>query len=196
MAGGRKKRGARREPEVAAADSDAAPRTPPKPPGKRKRSGKKGGSGIGGVVWIGVHLPPIQALEIPKRPPSIRLVGIDGHVLTTRGDGGGEALPLKELPPYLPKAFIAIEDRRFYEHHGVDPFGIARAVMANILRRGLSQGGSTITQQLAKNLFLTQERTLARKIQELALAFWLERKFSKREILELYLNRIYFGAGA
>src|SRR6187551_422557 len=206
MAGGRKKRGARREPEVAAADSDAAPRSPPKPPGKRKRSGKKGGSGvgrffywslvvalwmviagIGGVVWIGAHLPPIQALEIPKRPPSIRLVGIDGHVLTTRGDGGGEALPLKELPPYLPKAFIAIEDRRFYEHHGVDPFGIARAVLANILRRGLSQGGSTITQQLAKNLFLTQERTLARKIQELALAFWLERKFSKREILELYL---------
>ncbi len=100
------------------------------------------------------------------------------------------------LPPYLPKAFIAIEDRRFYSHRGVDPFGIGRAALANVLRQGVSQGGSTITQQLAKNLFLTQERTLSRKIQELVLAFWLERKFSKVEILELYLNRVYFGAGA
>jgi penicillin-binding protein 1A len=215
MAGGRKKGGARREPVVAAADSDVAARPRPKPRSRRKRSGKKGGSGfgrfiywslvvalwvviagIGGAVWIGAHLPPIQSLEIPKRPPSIQLVGINGRVLTTRGDGGGEVLPLKALPAYLPKAFIAIEDRRFYDHHGVDPFGIGRAVVANILRRGLSQGGSTITQQLAKNLFLTQERTLTRKIQELVLAFWLERKFTKTEILELYLNRVYFGAGA
>jgi penicillin-binding protein 1A len=215
MAGGRKKGGARREPVVAADDSDAAAHPRPKPRSKRKRGGRKGHSGfgrfiywslvvalwvviagIGGAVWIGAHLPPIQSLEIPKRPPSIQLVGINGRVLTTRGDGGGEVLPLKALPPYLPKAFIAIEDRRFYDHHGVDPFGIARAVVANILRRGLSQGGSTITQQLAKNLFLTQERTLTRKIQELVLAFWLERKFSKTEILELYLNRVYFGAGA
>jgi penicillin-binding protein 1A len=103
---------------------------------------------------------------------------------------------LKELPAYVPQAFIAIEDRRFYDHYGIDPMGIARAVVANILNRGVSQGGSTISQQLAKNLFLTPERTLTRKIQEVALALWLERKFSKNESLELYLNRIYFGAGA
>src|SRR5690606_767186 len=100
------------------------------------------------------------------------------------------------LPPYLPKAFIAIEDRRFYSHFGLDPFGIARAAMANLVHRSVSQGGSTLTQQLAKNLFLTQERTLQRKLQEAELALWLERKYSKTEILELYLNRVYFGSGA
>ncbi len=152
-------------------------------------------AGLGGAVWVGAHLPPIQSLEIPKRPPSIQLVGINGRVLTTRGEGGGAVLTLKELPPYLPNAFIAIEDRRFYQHYGIDPVGIARAMLVNI-RHGMSQGGSTLTQQLAKNLFLTQERTLSRKVQELVLAFWLERKFSKAEILELYLNRVYFGAGA
>jgi penicillin-binding protein 1A len=108
----------------------------------------------------------------------------------------GANVELKELPPYLPKAFIAIEDRRFYSHFGIDPFGILRAVVANVLHRGVSQGGSTLTQQLAKNLFLTQERTLLRKLQEAELALWLERKYSKNEILELYLNRVYFGSGA
>jgi penicillin-binding protein 1A len=103
---------------------------------------------------------------------------------------------LKELPAYVPKAFIAIEDRRFYEHSGVDPYGIGRALVANVLHRGVAQGGSTITQQLAKNLFLTQERTINRKLQEALLAIWLERKFSKTQILELYLNRVYFGSGA
>src|SRR5260370_38432404 len=87
-----------------------------------------------------------------------------------------------------------MEARRFYSHFGVDPIGLGRAVVANVLRRGVSQGGSTITQQLAKNLFLTQERTLWRKMEELVLALWLERKFSKAEILELYLNRVYFGS--
>jgi penicillin-binding protein 1A len=151
---------------------------------------------IGGVLWVGAHLPPIQSLEIPKRPPSIRILDDDNKLLATRGEGGGAVVALKEMPPYLPKAFIAIEDRRFYQHYGVDPFGIARAVIANILHRGVSQGGSTLTQQLAKNLFLTQERTLTRKMQEALLAIWLERKFSKNEILALYLNRVYFGAGA
>jgi len=152
--------------------------------------------GAGTVAWIGVHLPPIQSLEIPKRPPSIQIVDLNNRVLTTRGDMGGAVLSLKELPPYLPKAFIAIEDRRFYEHYGVDPFGIARALVANILHRGYSQGGSTLTQQLAKNLFLTQERTIHRKLQEMMLAIWLERKFTKTQILVLYLNRVYFGSGA
>jgi penicillin-binding protein 1A len=151
---------------------------------------------VGVVVWVGAHLPAIQALEIPKRPPTIEIVGFDGSVLATRGEMAGANVSLKDLPPYLPKAFIAIEDRRFYSHYGVDPLGIARAAVANILHRGVSQGGSTLTQQLAKNLFLTQERTLQRKLQEAELALWLERKHSKSEILELYLNRVYFGSGA
>jgi penicillin-binding protein 1A len=151
---------------------------------------------VGVVIWVGAHLPAIQSLEIPKRPPTIQIVGFDGGVLATRGEMAGTNVSLKELPPYLPKAFIAIEDRRFYSHYGVDPLGIARAAVANVLHRGVSQGGSTLTQQLAKNLFLTQERTLQRKLQEVELALWLERKHSKSEILELYLNRVYFGSGA
>ncbi|MGF6428452.1 MULTISPECIES: transglycosylase domain-containing protein [Bradyrhizobium] len=151
---------------------------------------------IGVVVWVGAHLPPIQSLEIPKRPPTIQIVGIDGSVLAQRGEMAGANIALKDLPPYLPKAFIAIEDRRFYSHYGVDPVGVLRAAVTNILHRGVSQGGSTLTQQLAKNLFLTQERTMQRKLQEAELALWLERKHSKNEILELYLNRVYFGSGA
>jgi penicillin-binding protein 1A len=187
---------------------------PPRPARKRKRSGKRRSvfgrliywgfvlalwaliAGIGTLVWIGIHLPPIQSLEIPKRPPSVLILGVNGATLATRGDMGGAAVPLRDLPDYVPKAFVAIEDRRFYSHHGVDPLGIARALVADVLRRGASQGGSTITQQLAKNLFLTQERTVSRKLQEIALALWLEHKYSKAEILELYLNRVYFGAGA
>ena len=151
---------------------------------------------VGVVVWVGAHLPAIQSLEIPKRPPTIQITGFDGSVLASRGEMPGANVALKDLPPYLPKAFIAIEDRRFYSHYGIDPVGIARAAVANILHRGVSQGGSTLTQQLAKNLFLTQERTMARKLQEVELALWLERKHSKNEILELYLNRVYFGSGA
>ena len=151
---------------------------------------------VGVVVWAGAHLPPIQSLEIPKRPPTIEIVGTDGSVLAQRGEMAGSNVALKDLPPYLPKAFIAIEDRRFYSHSGIDPYGIFRAAVTNLLRRGVSQGGSTLTQQLAKNLFLTQERTFARKLQEAELALWLERKYSKQEILELYLNRVYFGSGA
>jgi penicillin-binding protein 1A len=151
---------------------------------------------IGTVVWVGAHLPPIQSLEIPKRPPTIQIVGLNGRVLATRGDMGGAAVPVDELPSYVPNAFIAIEDRRFYSHHGIDPIGLVRAVIANAFHRGQTQGGSTITQQLAKNLFLTRERTLTRKLQEIALALWLEHKFSKAQILDLYLNRVYFGSGA
>ena len=151
---------------------------------------------VGVVVWVGAHLPAIQSLEIPKRPPTIQIVGFDGSVLATRGEMAGTNVSLKDLPPHLPKAFIAIEDRRFYSHYGVDPIGIARAAVANVMHRGVSQGGSTLTQQLAKNLFLTQERTFMRKLQEVELALWLERKHSKTEILELYLNRVYFGSGA
>src|ERR1700710_1940887 len=151
---------------------------------------------VGVVIWVGAHLPAIQSLEIPKRPPTIQITGLDGSVLASRGEMAGTNVALKDLPPYLPKAFIAIEDRRFYSHYGVDPIGVARAAVANVLHRGVSQGGSTLTQQLAKNLFLTQDRTMQRKLQEVELALWLERKHSKNEILELYLNRVYFGSGA
>ncbi len=150
----------------------------------------------GAIVWVAANLPPIHSLEIPRRPPSIEIVGNDGKLLATRGEMHGATLSLRDMPPYLPKAFLAIEDHRFYSHYGVDPIGLMRAATANLIRRGVSQGGSTITQQLAKNLFLTQQRTFGRKLQELVLALWLERKFSKTEILELYLNRVYFGAGA
>jgi penicillin-binding protein 1A len=152
---------------------------------------------VAGVfTWVGLHLPPIQSLEIPKRPPSIQINSLDARVFANRGEMGGAALPLKDMPAHLPNAFIAVEDRRFRFHHGIDPVGLFRAVVANLLHRGISQGGSTITQQLAKNLFLTQDRTLTRKLQEAMLAMWLEHKFSKNEILELYLNRVYFGSGA
>jgi len=153
-------------------------------------------AGVGVIAWTGAHLPPIQSLEIPKRPPSIQIVDMQGRALARRGDLAGAPLPLREMPGYVPKAFIAIEDRRFHDHYGVDPYGIGRAFVANLLHRSVAQGGSTITQQLAKNLFLTQERTINRKLQEALLALWLERKFSKTQILEMYLNRVYFGSGA
>ncbi len=122
-------------------------RDAPRDPRKRSRSGGRGITfgrllywgavlalwgfiaAIGLVVWIGVHLPPIQSLEIPKRPPSVLILGAGGATLATRGDMGGAAVTLRELPDYVPKAFIAIEDRRFYSHHGVDPLGILRALM-------------------------------------------------------------------
>ena len=156
-----------------------------------------GAIGAGGIfVYYGSQLPPIDQLAIPKRPPNIAILAADGELLANRGDTGGAAVRLSELPPYLPKAFVAIEDRRFYSHFGIDPLGIVRALTRNVTGRGGVQGGSTLTQQLAKNLFLTQERTISRKIQEAILALWLEHKYSKGQILELYLNRVYFGSGA
>ncbi len=147
-------------------------------------------------AYYASQLPPIDQLAVPKRPPNIAILSDDGSLIANRGDTGGPAVRLIDLPPYLPKAFVAIEDRRFYEHNGVDPIGMARALLRDIAGGGSVEGGSTLTQQLAKNLFLTQERTLSRKIQEAILAFWLERRYSKDQILELYLNRVYFGSGA
>ena len=153
--------------------------------------------GVAGLfAYYASQLPPIDQLAIPKRPPNIAILGVDGSLLANRGDTGGAAVHLSELPPYLPRAFVAIEDRRFYQHFGIDPIGISRAIVRDATGVGGMQGGSTLTQQLAKNLFLTQERTLSRKIQEAILALWLERKYSKDQILELYLNRVYFGSGA
>jgi penicillin-binding protein 1A len=148
------------------------------------------------VTYYASQLPPIDQLAVPKRPPNIAILADDGSLIANRGDTGGPAVRLGDLPPYLPKAFVAIEDRRFYDHFGIDPVGVSRALMRDLTGGSGIEGGSTLTQQLAKNLFLTQERTLSRKIQEAILALWLERRYSKDQILELYLNRVYFGSGA
>jgi penicillin-binding protein 1A len=151
-------------------------------------------AGIALIAWVGAHLPSIQSLEVPKRPPSIQIAGSDGRILAVRGDSGVSA-KVKDLPRHVPQAFIAIEDRRFHSHFGVDPLGIARAAFANVMHRGVSQGGSTITQQLAKNLFLSGERTAPRKVQEFAITLMLEATLSKRRILEIYLNHVEWGEG-
>jgi penicillin-binding protein 1A len=131
-----------------------------------------------------------------NRTPSITLTDSEGKTFATRGAAFGYRVKVDEMPPYLPAAFIIVEDRRFYSHGGVDYWGLMRASFANWNAGQIVQGGSTITQQLAKNAFLTPERTWSRKIEELFLAFWLERHYSKDEILTLYLNRIYLGSGA
>lgn len=148
------------------------------------------------VGYYAAFLPPTSEWQVPARPPNVKIVAANGELLANRGDTGGEAVRLEQLPPYLPNAVIAIEDRRFRSHFGVDPIGLARAVYTNFTSGRLQQGGSTLTQQLAKNLFLEQDRTIKRKIQELVLAFWLEAEYSKDEILEMYLNRVYLGSGA
>ncbi len=151
--------------------------------------------GGGVVAWFWLTLPPTNDLTQSERRPSVTLLGADGALIATYGDLFGEPLKLGDLPPYLPEAVIATEDRRFYHHWGVDPVGLLRAVYANLRAGHVVQGGSTITQQLAKNLFLAPDRTLKRKIQEALLALWLEHKFSKDELLAIYLNRVYLGAG-
>ncbi|MEK9968095.1 MAG: penicillin-binding protein 1A [Ferrovibrio sp.] len=148
------------------------------------------------VAWYAYDLPDFDELYIVERKSSVTLKAADGMVLATYGDLYGEHQPLKTLPPYLPQALLATEDRRFYSHFGIDPLGLARASFANLRAGRTVQGGSTLTQQLAKNVFLNADRTLKRKVQELMLAFRLEHRFSKDQILEMYLNRVYFGAGA
>jgi penicillin-binding protein 1A len=147
-----------------------------------------------GYVWF--SLAQKGLLQIPEQEPGIMLLAADGTVLSEQGAFFGDQVRLADLPDYVPNALIAIEDRRFRSHYGVDPLGLMRAVFQNISAGHVVQGGSTLTQQLAKNLFLNPERTLQRKVQELVLALWLETKFSKDEILQLYLNRVYFGGGA
>ena len=153
-------------------------------------------AGAGVVAWYGAKMPSATTWAIPDRPPNVKIVSIDGKLLANRGMTGGEAIGLHQMSPYIPEAVIAIEDRRFYSHFGVDPIGLTRAMMTNLIKRRFVQGGSTLTQQLAKNLFLKPDRTLERKVQEVLLAFWIEHKYSKNQILEMYLNRVYFGSGA
>ncbi|WP_181708195.1 transglycosylase domain-containing protein [Chthonobacter rhizosphaerae] len=156
-----------------------------------------GAIGVGGLLaYTAATMPPTSEWTVPKRPPNVEIVDANGQLIANRGDTGGEALRLEQMPPYLPEAVMAIEDRRFLTHFGIDPIGLARAVVTNVAAGNVVQGGSTLTQQLAKNLFLEPDRTLERKLQEVLLALWLEWKFSKDEILEMYLNRVYLGAGS
>lgn len=153
------------------------------------------------VLWIAYQLytwraPTQEELWQVNRVPSLTVFDENGATLAIRGAFYGERLGLDELPVHVAQAFIAIEDRRFYNHSGFDFWGFARAMMVNVREGGLRQGGSTITQQLAKNLFLSNERTIGRKLHEVALALWLERHLGKDEILTIYMNRIYLGAGA
>ena len=150
---------------------------------------------IGVVAYCAYDLPDVGRLNQVDRHPSVTMVGADGATLATFGDLYGEFVPLKDMPPALPAAVLATEDRRFYSHFGIDILGLLRATYANIRAGHLVQGGSTVTQQLAKNVFLTPARTVKRKVQEVLLALWLEHNFSKEQILTLYLNRVYFGAG-
>ena len=156
-----------------------------------------GGIGVAGIVlWYGAQLPSATTWSIPDRPPNVKIVSASGSLVANRGATGGEALGIHEMSPFIPQAVVAIEDRRFHTHFGVDPIGLTRAMVTNISERRLVQGGSTITQQLAKNLFLTADRTIGRKVQEVMLALWLEQRYSKDQILEMYLNRVYFGSGS
>ncbi|HEX5318413.1 MAG TPA: PBP1A family penicillin-binding protein [Stellaceae bacterium] len=180
-----------------------------KPPVRRKSRGVLGSllkvailvflwAGIVGGCALGyfaLTLPDTSQLAVAERRPSVTIRAADGTIVATFGDLFGEPLTLKQIAPDLPKAVIATEDRRFYSHFGVDPIGLLRAAWADLSAGHVVQGGSTITQQLAKIAFLTPERSFSRKIRETLMALWLERRFTKDQILEIYLNRVYLGAG-
>jgi penicillin-binding protein 1A len=151
---------------------------------------------VGATTYVYLGLDERGLFQMPEREPGMMLLASDGHVVAERGSFFGDEVRVDELPRYVAQAVIAIEDRRFDQHFGIDPVGLARAFIANHQAGKVVQGGSTITQQLAKNLFLKPERTYERKFQEAVLALWLENRYSKEEILQLYLNRTYFGAGA
>jgi len=148
------------------------------------------------LVYNTHDLPDTDKLWRSDREPHYTLLAVDGSPISVKGTRYGAPIRLSTLPPYVVDAVLAVEDRNFHHHIGVNPLSILRAVMVNTQNGAVRQGGSTITQQLAKNLFLSSERTVKRKIQELLLAFWLEQRFSKNEILTLYLNRVYLGSGA
>ncbi|MBL8531583.1 MAG: PBP1A family penicillin-binding protein [Hyphomonadaceae bacterium] len=147
-------------------------------------------------VYLTWDMPSTDDLWEARQGQSITFLDRNGHVILREGAQNAPPVDLASLPPYVAQAFIAIEDRRFYQHFGVDFGGVMRAGAENLRAGRVVQGGSTITQQLAKNLFLTNDRTWRRKVQEMAMALWLEGRFSKDEILALYLSRVYFGAGA
>ncbi len=148
------------------------------------------------VLVFSRGLPDTSKLYDIHRQPSISYLDRNGALLSVRGSQYAPPVDIDSLPAYVPAAFVSVEDRRFYRHWGFDPVGIGRAVVADIHRGHAAEGASTITQQLARNLFLTPDQNIKRKVQELLLAVWLEHQYSKKQILALYLNRVYFGAGA
>jgi len=175
---------------------------PPPPEPRRRRGGllrwfmRAVAAGIILLVvaigWLAITAPLSRSLK-PPTPPSITLAAADGTPIARRGAIIGAPVDAKTLPAHVTQAFLAIEDRRFYSHWGVDPRGIARAFAHNVQRGGVREGGSTITQQLAKNAFLDSDRTAGRKLREMMIAFWLEAWLSKDEILSRYLSNVYFG---
>ncbi|MEO8454973.1 MAG: PBP1A family penicillin-binding protein [Sphingomicrobium sp.] len=146
------------------------------------------------LVWLVITAPLSRALE-PLPNPALLMLSDDGHPIALRGAVKEAPVEVKSLNPVTPAAFVAIEDRRFYRHWGIDPRGIGRAMLANLRGGGVREGGSTITQQLAKTNFLSGDRTIRRKAQEVIIAFWLEAWLSKQEILSRYLSSVYFGDG-
>lgn len=153
-------------------------------------------AGVGVFIWVASDLPDPEELWAKTDRPSITFVDINGQVIDRRGANDAPPVDLESLPEYVPAAVMAIEDRKFYRHWGFDFEGLARAFYVNARAGRVVQGGSTITQQLAKNLFLSSEQSLKRKAQELLLSMWLESRFTKDEIIALYLARVYFGSGA
>ena len=160
-----------------------------------------GGLILLGIAWallfltLAPDLPDAEELLQATSRAEIVILARDGSALARTGRGA-RMITVAELPAHLPQAVLATEDRRFYRHFGMDVIGFARALVANIHAGRVVQGGSTITQQLAKNLWLTPERSIIRKLKELMLAVWLEARLEKRQILALYLNRVYLGAGS
>jgi penicillin-binding protein 1A len=144
------------------------------------------------VAYLMLTAPLSRSLE-PPAPPSITLLAADGTPIARQGAIIGEPVDAARLPAHVTNAFLAIEDRRFRTHWGIDPKGIARAAWNNFSAGGVREGGSTITQQLAKNAFLNADRTMGRKLREVLIAFWLEARLSKDEILSRYLSNVYFG---
>lgn len=153
-----------------------------------------------GIVTVGLLSLDMPDLDNPPQPgasdTAVIVKAANGATLVRRGPTYGDWITFEETPDALIQAFLSVEDRQFFSHSGLDARGLARALVANVRAGGVRAGGSTLTQQLAKNLFLTSERTIKRKVQELLLAFWLEQKFTKKQIMSLYLNRVYFGGGA
>src|SRR5690242_5037171 len=146
------------------------------------------------IVWLVITAPLSRALE-PLSDPALLMLSDDGHPIALRGAIKEAPVDVSRLNPLTPAAFVAIEDRRFYRHWGIDPRGIGRAMLANMRGGGVKQGGSTITQQLAKTNFLSGDRTIKRKAQEVIIAFWLEGWLTKQQILSRYLSSVYFGDG-
>jgi penicillin-binding protein 1A len=146
------------------------------------------------ILWLVVTAPLSRALE-PLQDPALLLLSDDGHPIALHGAVKDAPVDVAKLNPLTPAAFVSIEDRRFYHHWGIDPRGIARALVADLRGGGVREGGSTITQQLAKTNFLSGDRTIKRKAQEVIIAFWLEAWLTKQQILSRYLSSVYFGDG-